>query len=66
MNAVGESEYAHRENADGTFDSICLRCFQTIVSANSELELGESESKHSCTSGVAYTNGRAEGLGGAG
>jgi hypothetical protein len=66
MNAVGESEYAHRENADGTFDSICLRCFQTIISANSELELVESERMHSCTSAVAYTNGRAEGLEGAG
>jgi hypothetical protein len=66
MNAVGESEYAHRENADGTFDSICLRCFQTIVSANSELELVESERTHSCTRAAAYTNGRAEGLGGAG
>jgi len=61
MNAVGESEYAHRENADGTFDSICLRCFQTIVSANSEMELVESERKHSCTRAVAYTSGNIEG-----
>ena len=60
MNAVGESEYAHRENADGTFDSICLRCFQTIVSANSEMELVDSERVHSCTSAVVYTNGITE------
>ena len=61
MNVVGESEYAHRENADGTFDSICLRCFQTIVSANSEIELVEGERMHSCMRAVAYTNGITEG-----
>ncbi len=66
MNAVGEGEYAHRENADGTFDSICLRCFQTIASANSEMELVESERVHSCMSAVAYTNGITEGFPSAG
>jgi hypothetical protein len=53
MYAAGESEYAHRQNADGTFDSICLRCFQTICSANSEPELAQSERQHTCMRVVA-------------
>jgi hypothetical protein len=26
MNSRGSDEFAHRQNADGTFDSICLSC----------------------------------------
>jgi hypothetical protein len=53
MYAAGESEYAHRQNADGTCDSICLGCFQTIGSANSEPELVEGEREHTCMRVVA-------------
>jgi hypothetical protein len=33
MNAVGDLEFAHRLNADATFESICMSCFLTIGTA---------------------------------
>src|ERR1700757_3511960 len=33
--------YAHRRNADGSFDSICLHCFQTGASASIDAALAE-------------------------
>jgi hypothetical protein len=42
------ADYAHRHNDDGTFDSICLRCFHTVTTANSEPELVFGEARHSC------------------
>ena len=43
-----DAEYTHRLNDDGTFDSICLHCFHTITTANSEPELVFGEAQHSC------------------
>ena len=34
--AVEFPSYLHRSNYDGTFDSICIRCFQTIASSLAE------------------------------
>jgi hypothetical protein len=42
------ADYAHRSNDDGTFDSICLRCFRTVTTAYSEPELVFGEAQHSC------------------
>jgi hypothetical protein len=42
-------EHMRRENADGTFDSICLNCFQTIGSAIAQGALVESERLHKCS-----------------
>ncbi len=33
--------YAHRRNADGSFDSICLHCFQTVASASIDAAMAE-------------------------
>ena len=49
MNSSGCDEFAHRQNADGTFDSICLSCYLTVSSALSESELVHGEANHSCT-----------------
>jgi hypothetical protein len=38
----------HRRNDNGTWDSICLGCFQTIARAKSETELREQEFEHVC------------------
>jgi hypothetical protein len=51
VNTGPSREYAHRQNTDGTFDSICLSCFLTVSSANSEFELAEAETQHSCQAG---------------
>lgn len=42
------TEYAHRKNSDGTIDSICLFCFQTIAIAKIEEELAVPERGHNC------------------
>lgn len=40
--------FAHRTNVNGSFDSICLLCFQTIATALTENELVKIEGRHSC------------------
>jgi hypothetical protein len=40
--------YLHRVNGDGTFDSICIRCFDTIASAKTEEDLATTELEHRC------------------
>ena len=40
--------YAHRCNADGSFDSICLHCLQTVASAPVDAALAENEMQHRC------------------
>lgn len=40
--------FVHRLNADGTIDSICLRCFITVASADSVQRVIESEQQHDC------------------
>jgi hypothetical protein len=42
------SPYLHRANRDGTFDSICIRCFVTVATAVTEFRLAEPESSHRC------------------
>jgi hypothetical protein len=61
MNSSGcDDEFAHRQNADGTFDSICLSCYLTVSSALSESELVDGEANHWCTKVIGYTNCHAE------
>lgn len=45
-----ETKYPHRVNLDGTWDSICTRCFQTIAHCKTERELAQFEEKHVCDS----------------
>ncbi len=40
--------FRHRENSDGTFDSICLQCFQTIANVKDERDLFVFEGNHIC------------------
>jgi hypothetical protein len=42
------SGFSHRLNNDGSFDSICLRCFRTIASNNHEIALAAVEARHEC------------------
>jgi hypothetical protein len=46
-NQVAEG-FHRRRNKDGTFDSICLRCFLTAASAPEESELSSLERRHVC------------------
>jgi hypothetical protein len=49
--------YPHRLNRDGSFDSICLTCFATVVYAKTEAELVDSDKDHVCDSGFLAERG---------
>ena len=40
--------YSHRQNRDGSFDSICPRCFRTIAREKTESALRPKEETHDC------------------
>jgi hypothetical protein len=40
--------YPHRLNRDGSFDSICLKCFATVANTETETELKAREKIHIC------------------
>lgn len=40
--------YTHRRNSDGTTDSICRRCFATVVTASREEDVDHAEHSHCC------------------
>jgi hypothetical protein len=42
-------KFRYRQNADGTWDSICLLCFQTAASAEHFADLAVLEGQHECT-----------------
>lgn len=47
--AVGsplDSQFLHRTNRDGTFDSVCRECFITVASVNCEADLDKAEKDH--------------------
>jgi hypothetical protein len=49
--------YPHRHNRDGSFDSICVRCFATIATADDITELHAYEKNHVCAgTAVAQRN----------
>jgi hypothetical protein len=40
--------FHYRHNPDGSWDSICLHCYQTAAQARSEAELTEAQKQHVC------------------
>ena len=50
MNTSGK--FAHRENYDSSFDSICLSCYLTIATAENEAMLSDMERSHSCNDSI--------------
>ena len=48
MKPSGFLTFARRNNLDGTADSICPRCFQTIATVNDEAEFSRLEREHVC------------------
>lgn len=41
--------FPHRRNPDGTLNSICLRCLETVASHKTEEELKELDKQHVCS-----------------
>ena len=48
MDYPAQAEFVHRENRDGTIDSICRRCFVTVVSSTLRADLERREKDHIC------------------
>jgi hypothetical protein len=49
--AMYRSGFTHRKNRDGSWDSICLKCFVTVASAPGvrvESELAKTDEVHEC------------------
>jgi hypothetical protein len=40
--------YPHRHNKNGTYDSICLKCFATVATTLTEPELAFHDRRHIC------------------
>jgi hypothetical protein len=59
--ADGQTLYPHRQNEDGTFDSICPKCFLTIAKSRAEIGLAESETAHVCASSLYEGHGHFNG-----
>jgi hypothetical protein len=49
MSNITAGKFAHRPNGNGTFDSICRVCFQTVVHSEKEESLASSEAVHECS-----------------
>jgi hypothetical protein len=45
---VSHTNFPHRENPDGTWDSICIQCLRTVASSVRESDLAEGEDSHFC------------------
>jgi hypothetical protein len=43
------SNFPHRFNADGSYDSICTLCHMTVAKAKVEAELFQHERTHRCS-----------------
>jgi hypothetical protein len=46
--------FPHRQNRDGSFDSICLKCLLTVASVRMEAELAAREKNHVCEPLILY------------
>ena len=40
--------FPHRQNPDGSFDSICPKCFRTVATRQNEADLAQAERDHVC------------------
>lgn len=45
---MADAPFPHRKNADGTYDSICNRCFATIATEHDQDDLLAQEAGHVC------------------
>jgi hypothetical protein len=43
-----DKRYIHRQNEDGTVDSICMHCFRTVATAKAIENLAEAQRNHHC------------------
>jgi hypothetical protein len=51
------SFFPHRRNKDGSFDSICLKCFATVASHMTQEELDLLDKDHACENSLLSQRG---------
>jgi hypothetical protein len=66
MSVFREPFFPHRRNRDGSYDSICLTCFETIGSAGTQEELVKIDKEHVCEPSRVAERGLLHALSGAG
>jgi hypothetical protein len=49
--------YAHRQNRDGSVDSICKTCFATVAQVQDEVTLTQLERTHCCPAWILAGRG---------
>jgi hypothetical protein len=55
--AIHTTLFTHRKNPDGSWDSICMACLQTVASrsdVHSEAELSTTDIVHVCKKGIIF------------
>ncbi|MBB5059101.1 hypothetical protein HDF16_003824 [Granulicella aggregans] len=55
--AIHTTLFTHRENPDGSWDSICMTCLQTVAShpnVRDESELSTTDIVHICKKGIIF------------
>jgi hypothetical protein len=52
MAFIFSKPFPHRKNADGSWDSICSKCFRTVATAKVERNLGDAEANHVCVPSI--------------
>jgi hypothetical protein len=57
------SSFRHRENLDGTWDSICMRCYATAAHTHEATLLIPAESGHHCDEASWFFKEPASGVG---
>jgi hypothetical protein len=48
MPTLNNASFAHRPNKDGSFDSVCRRCYMTAARSDKEAKLESQELLHHC------------------
>ncbi len=48
MSFLSEHLFPHRMNSDGSYDSICTKCYATVSSSEHEEDLTAQEELHVC------------------
>jgi len=54
--------YPHRQNRDGSYDSICSRCFAIVAHAKTVTELNSYQKNHVCEESFLADRGALSGF----
>lgn len=48
MGPAPPAQFVHRQNRDGTYDSVCKGCCHTVRTSHWEADLDKAEREHKC------------------